>query len=625
MSPRLPSFLLGAVLLALAAGAHADDKTPLKDVQHPLPSAQTTVVGTAADRQVPKIRLISPPPNGQWTLPAGDFANTRYSPLDKINTSNVRNLKTIATFTTGIPHGHEGNPLVVGDTMYVVTPFPNKLMAVALDKPGNPMRWIYNPHPDPRAKGIACCDIVNRGASYADGKIVYATLDTHVVAVDAKTGKEVWRNKIGNINLGETITMAPLVVKDKVLVGNSGGELGVRGWIKALDLKTGKVLWTGWNTGPDSDTLMGGPDFKPFYPKDQGKDLGVKTWPPEQWKLGGSNVWGWISYDPETNLVYYGSGNPGVWNPDMRPGDNKWSCSIIARDADTGQARWAYQMGRHDAWDYDGVNESVLLDMEWQGRMRKLLLHADRNGFLFVMDRTNGEVLAADKYVDSTNWADAFNLKTGEAVENPSKRTHFGETVKNICPSSTGGKDFSPTAFSPKTGLLYIPAHNTCMDFTGVQSNYIAGTPYLGADVRMYIGPGDFQGELIAWDPVQRRKIWGVREAKFPLYSGVLATGGDLVFYGTMDGWFKAADARTGAVVWQQKVASGMISNPMTYVGPDGNQYIAVYAGIGGWMGAPALPLISPDDPYAALGAAGATRELKKYTGPGDVVYVFGF
>lgn len=623
MMKRIASVLLACVAGCALAAPAAVEK-PFRDLEHPLPPPGTQHIDGAVSRTVPQIRTISPLPNGEWTLPAGDLANTRYSPLDKIDTNNVRNLRIVATATTGVPRGHEGNPLVVKNTMYVVTPFPNNLMAIDLTKPGNPLRWLYQPHPDPRSQGIACCDVVNRGASYGDGKIVYNTLDAQTVAVDAETGKEVWRTKVGNIDIGETITMAPLIVKDKVIVGNSGGELGVRGWILALDLKTGKQAWRAYNTGPDKDTLMGA-DFKPFYPKDQGKDLGVKTWPPDQWKLGGANVWGWISYDPETNLVYYGSGNPGVWNADLRPGDNKWSCSIIARDADTGQAKWAYQISKHDAWDYDEINENILVDMAWQGKMRKLLIHPGRTGFMFVLDRTSGELLAADKFVDSTNWADSYDLKTGEAHENPGKRTHYGVNVKNICPSSTGGKDFSPSAFSPKTGLVYIPAHNTCMDYQGIEANYIAGTPYLGADVRMYVGPGGFQGELIGWDPVLRKKVWSVRESPFPLYSGVLATGGNVVFYGTMDGWFKAVDARTGAELWKQKLASGIISNPMTYVGPDGKQYVAVYAGIGGWMGAAALPGMSSDDPYAGLGANGATRELKKYTGPGDVLYVFGF
>jgi len=302
-------------------------------------------------------------------MAAGDYGNLRYSTLDAIDTTNVQNLRVVTTLSTGIPHGHEGQPLVVDNTMYVVTPYPNNLLAIDLTKTGGALKFTYEPHPDPRAVGIACCDIVNRGAHYADGKIVYSLLDATVVAVDANDGHEVWRTRVGNIDVGETFTAAPLVVRNKVIVGNSGGELGVRGYVAALDLGTGRELWRAYNTGPDADVKIG-PAFKAFYQKDQGKDLGVSTWPSDQWKLGGSTVWGWISYDPASNLFFYGTGNPGVWNPDMRVGDNKWSCAIMARDAESGELRWAYQIVAHDAWDYDEIMENMLVDMDYGGRMR---------------------------------------------------------------------------------------------------------------------------------------------------------------------------------------------------------------------------------------------------------------
>src|SRR4029079_16192819 len=410
------------------------------------------------------------------------------------------------------------------------------------------LKWAYQPHPDPRAVGIACCDTVNRGAHFADGKIIYSLLDAHVVAVDAETGEEVWRTKVGNIDIGETFTAAPLVVKDKLIVVNSGGELGVRGYVAALDVKSGKELWRAFNTGPDSEVKIGA-GFRAFYAKDQGKDLGVTSWPPDQWKLGGSTVWGWLTYDPETNLFFYGTGNPGVWNPDLRAGDNKWSCAIMARDADTGELKWAYQATAHDAWDYDEIMENVLVDADYGGRPRKLLIHPGRTGFVYVLDRETGELLSATKY-QPTNWATDYDLKSGKPNEDPSKRTRFGSVTQGICPSSTGAKDVIPSSFSPRTGLLYIPAHNTCMDYEGVEANYIAGTPYLGASVRMYQGPGGYHGELVAWDPFAGKKVWGATDDKFPIYSGVLSTAGDVVFFGTMDGWFKAADARTGTELW---------------------------------------------------------------------------
>ncbi len=572
---------------------------------------------------LPGIHLVSPVPNGQWTLPAGDYANTRYSPLAQINTQNVQNLHMVSSYSVGIPHGFEGQPLVVGSTLYMVTPYPNNLIALDLTKPGFPQEWIFEPHPDIRSVGIACCDVVNRGAVYADGKIIYNTLDAYTVAVDANTGKLVWRTQVGDIQLGETITMAPIVVKNVVLTGISGAELGVRGRLTAIDVATGKILWRAWNSGSDADARIGA-DFKPFYKKDQGKDLGLTTWTPGQWKLGGGTIWGWISYDPELNLIYYGTGNPGVWNPDMRPGSNHWSITIWARNPETGEAKWAYQIVPHDAWDYDEIMENILVDMPWQGKERKLLLHPGRTGFMFVLDRETGEVLAADKYVPVT-WANGYDLKTGLPDINLDKRTHFGKYATDICPSSTGGKDFIPSAFSPRTGYIYIPAHNTCMDYEGTAVNYIAGTPYLGASVRMYPGPGGYQGELIAWDVANKKQVWGIKDLELPVYAGVLATGGDLVFYGTMEGWFRAVDARTGKILWQAKTGSGIIGDPITFTGPDGKQYIAIFSGIGGWMGATAFSSVSTDDPYAALGVVGAMKAIKGKTQPGAALYVFSF
>lgn len=571
---------------------------------------------------LPDIHLVSPVANGQWTMQAGDYGNLRYSPLSQINTQNVHNLHVVANMSDGIPHGHEGGPLVVGSTLYMVTPFPNNLIAFDLSKPDFPMKWKYMPNPDIESVGVACCDTVNRGPMYADGKIIYALLDAHVVAVDAGTGKEVWRTQVGDIHYGETTTMAPLVVKDTVFVGNSGGEMGVRGKLTALDLKTGKVKWIAWSTGSDQDVRLG-PDFKPFYTKDQGKDLGIKTWNPDQWKIGGGTIWGWISYDPQLNLIYYGTGNPGPWNPDMRPGDNKWTCSIIARDADTGMAKWAWQGSPHDSWDFDEIMENILVDMPWNGQMRKLLIHPGRTGFMYVLDRTNGQLLSASKF-EPVNWATGYDLNTGKAQLVEDKETHFGKFTKDICPSSTGGKDFIPSSFDPRTGYVYIPAHNTCMDYMATAVNYIAGTPYLGAEVRMYPGPGGYQGELVAWDLKQGKRVWSVQDPDLPVYSGVLSTGGDVVFYGTMEGWFRALDAHTGKILWQFKCPSGIVSDPMTFTGPDGKQYVAVYSGVGGWMGATALPSISTDDPYAALGVVGAMKKIKALSPPGDMLYVFG-
>jgi PQQ-dependent dehydrogenase (methanol/ethanol family) len=330
-------------------------------------------IGCASGQAPMPPRSAAPAEDGQWTMPAKNHASTRYSALEEINADNVERLRVAFTFSVGINRGQEAAPIVVGSTMYVLTPYPNILYALDLAQPGAPVKWKYEPKVEAAAQGVACCDVVNRGPTFGDGRIYYNTLDGHTIAVDAQSGAELWNTKLGDINIGETMTMAPLFAAGKVFVGNSGGELGVRGWLQALDAATGKVLWKAWSTGPDADALIG-PDFRPFYDMDRGKDLGVSSWPPEAWKIGGGNVWGWISYDPDLGLVYYGTGNPGPWNADARPGDNKWTAGIFARVADTGAARWFYQWSPHDLYDHDGVNEQILLDMNWKGTPRKVLV-----------------------------------------------------------------------------------------------------------------------------------------------------------------------------------------------------------------------------------------------------------
>jgi lanthanide-dependent methanol dehydrogenase len=609
-STLVPAAVL-AVLAVLAAACSQKKETSGAVARERTPAS-------AAGTTFPQPGADSP---GEWTRAGRDYAGTRYSPLDQITTANVANLKVAWTFSTGVLNGHEGQPLVVGNTMYVTTPWPNITYALDLADAHAPAKWALAPPTVSASKGEACCDVVNRGAAYGDGKIVWNMLDGNTIAADAKTGKELWKTKLADINKGETMTMAPLIVKNKVFVGVSGAEMGVRGWIAALDLGDGHVVWKAYSTGSDKDVLIGS-DFKPFYAFMRGTDLGVKSWPANQWKLGGGTVWGWITYDPETNLIFYGTGNPGAWNPDLRPGDNLWSMTIFARDPDTGAAKWAYQMTPHDMWDYDGVNESIVADIDIDGKPRKVLLHAERNGFAYVIDRTNGQVINAQPFV-FTNWATGIDLQSGRPKYVPDKMTRQGVVIRNICPSSTGGKDQQPTSWSPRTKLWYIPATNDCMDYEGTAVSYIAGTPYLGADVRMYAGPGGNRGELVAWDPALGKKVWGVKE-NFPLWSGTLVTGGDVLFYGTMDGWVKAVDARNGQLLWSFKTGSGVIGNPISYVGPDGKQYIAIYTGVGGWMGAIASANLSPDDPTAALGATGAAPDLKRYTAPGGMLFVFG-
>jgi alcohol dehydrogenase (cytochrome c) len=517
-------------------------------------------------------------PQGQWLSQAHDWANTRYSDLDQINASNVARLRVAWSFSNGSKNGQEAAPLVVDGTMYIVTPFPDDLYALDLTKTGNPIKWKFSPNPSPMAIGKACCDVVNRGMAYADGKIIYNLLDDHTVAVDVKTGKQAWRTKMGNVQSGETMTMAPFVVKDKVYVGDSGGEMGVRGWLAALDVKTGKELWRAYSTGSDKDVKIG-PDFKPFYAWMKGKDLGLSSWPPDMWKHGAGGAWAWVSYDPETNLIYYGTSNPGPRVPVQRPGYNLWTSTLFARDADTGQAKWAYQFTPHDQWDYDGVNEDILMDLPVAGKLRKVLVHFDRNAFAYTIDRTTGEVLSAQPFAYQ-NWSSGVDLKTGMPVVIPKMQPKPNIPLK-VCPPDIGGKDWQPSAVSPRTGLVYADIFHLCMQVTDKVVGYMPSTPYDGMDMGRYPAPGGNLGEFMAWNPITGKKVWSIPE-KYMTMSGVLATAGDVVFYGTADGWFRAVDAWSGKVLWSHRLGSGIIGQPITFLGPDKRQYVAITAGVGG-------------------------------------------
>ena len=574
----------------------------------PLALASLATAGAAADDA------------GNWTMPARDYASTRYSPLDQLDAGNVGKLALAWTFSTGVLRGHEAAPLVVDGTMYVVTPYPNIVYALDLGQPGAPLKWKFEPKPESFAQGVACCDVVNRGLFYADGRLFFNTLDNQTIALDASNGKELWRARSGDIRNGETLTMAPLVVKGKVLVGNSGGEYGVRGWLSAFDAANGKLAWRAYSTGPDRDVLIGA-DYKPFYAKDKGTDLGVSTWPGEAWKIGGGTVWGWISYDPDLDLIFYGTANPGPWNAEQRPGDNKFTSGLFARDPATGQARWFYQMSPHDEFDYDGVNENVLIDLALPGGTRKVLVHPDRNGYVYVVDRASGEVVSATPFVHVTT-STGVDRESGRLRYAPDKKQRAGTVVRDICPASPGGKDWQPSAYSPRTRLVYIPHQNLCQDEEVTQVSYIAGTPYVGAAVKMWPGPGGNRGRLTAWDPAAARAAFIVDE-DLPVWSGALATAGDVVFYGTMDGWFKAIDAKNGKPLWQFKTGSGIIGQPISYRGPDGKQYVAVLSGVGGWAGAVVAGDLDTRDAGAALGFANVVGDLKQRTAKGGTLYVF--
>jgi PQQ-dependent dehydrogenase (methanol/ethanol family) len=598
--------IAGHVVSALAAALALGALAPLAQAQ-----ANPSSAGRATS---------SPEEDGQWLMPGKDYASTRFSGLSQISTRNATRLRPVWSFSTGVLGGHEGQPLVVDKTMYVVTPYPNVVYAFDLTKEGYPLRWKYRPNVSQAAIGISCCDVVNRGAFYADGKIIYNLLDGHTVALDATTGKEIWKTKVADVNAGETTPMAPLVVKDRVIVGTSGGEYGVRGWIKGLHLNTGKLVWTGYSIGPDEEVLAKPGTFKPFYQK--GTQLARDSWPKDGWKNGGAPVWGWLSYDADLDLIYYGTGNPAPWNSEQRRGDNRWATSVMARSPGDGSLRWAYQFTPADNWDFDSSQEMILADLTVDGRPRKALVHFDKNGFVYTMDRATGELLRAEPYVP-VNWARRVDLKTGRPQVDSSKMTGASRgTVEDICPTLEGGKNQQPAAFSPLTRLFYVPTNNMCMDYTASNVTHIKGAPYIGASVPYKAGAGGHLGAFMAFDPVRGRKIWEIKEP-YPVWSGALVTAGGIAFYGTLDGWFKAVDARTGAVLYKFKVGSGVVGNPIAFRGPDGQQYIAVYAGFGGdWL------LLSgdvrSDDPTDVRPPASFMPDIARHTSQGGIVWIFG-
>jgi PQQ-dependent dehydrogenase (methanol/ethanol family) len=562
----------------------------------------------------------------QWVMPAGNFANTRYSTLKQITADNVGKLQVAWTFSTGVLRGHEGNPLVIGDMMYLHTAFPNTVFALDL-KNENKIVWKYEPKQDPNVIPVMCCDTVNRGVSYADGKIFLHQADTTLVALDAKSGKVAWSVKNGDPGKGETGTSAPHVFKDKVIVGISGGEFGVRGSVTAYNIKDGKQVWRGYSMGPDSDTLVD-PVKTTHLGKPVGPNSGTNTWQGEQWKIGGGTTWGWYSYDPELNLMYYGSGNPSTWNPKQRPGDNRWSMAIWARDVDTGQTKWVYQMTPHDEWDFDGVNEMILTDQTIGGTARKLLTHFDRNGLGYTLDRATGELLVAEKYDPKVNWTSGVDMNKNSptygrpAVLKTASTDQAGEdvNVKNICPAALGTKDEQPAAYSPDTQLFYVPTNHVCMDYEPFRVRYTAGQPYVGATLSMYPPQGEtHMGNFIAWDGKAGKIVWSNKE-QFSVWSGALATAGGVVFYGTLEGYLKAVDAKSGKELYKFKTPSGIIGNVMTY-DHGGKQYVAVLSGVGGWAGIGLAAGLT--DPTAGLGAVGGYAALSNYTALGGSLTVF--
>ncbi|ETX13013.1 methanol dehydrogenase [Roseivivax halodurans JCM 10272] len=563
----------------------------------------------------------------QWAIQTGDYKNQRYSELDQINSENVGDLQVAWMFSTGVLRGHEGSPLVIGDTMYVHTPFPNTVYALDLNENGK-IKWKYEPKQDPEVIPVMCCDTVNRGVAYANGKIFLHQADTTVVALNAESGEVEWSVVNGDPTKGETNTATVLPVKDVVIVGISGGEFGVRGHVTAYDIETGEQKWRAYSMGPDEEMLVNAEETT-HLGEPIGADSSIKTWEGDQWQIGGGTTWGWYAADMEENLFYYGTGNPSTWNPAQRPGDNRWSMTIMARDIDTGEAKWFYQMTPHDEWDYDGVNEMILTEQEIDGEERKLLTHFDRNGIAYTMDRVSGELLVAEKYDPAVNWTTGVDMDPeSDTYGRPEVVAQYsteqnGEDVNStgICPAALGTKDQQPAAYSPKTETFYVPTNHVCMDYEPFRVAYTAGQPYVGATLAMYPAPDSHggMGNFVAWDNINGEIKWSIPE-QFSVWSGALATAGDVVFYGTLEGYLKAVDAETGDELYRFKTPSGIIGNVMTYSFND-KQYVGILSGVGGWAGIGlAAGLTNPND---GLGAVGGYAALSDYTALGGQLTVF--
>jgi len=569
-----------------------------------------------------------------WAMQSGNYNGQRYSKLDQINTKNVNTLKVAWQFSTGVLRGHEGSPIVVGNRMYLHTAFPNNIYALDLDNEQQ-ILWSYKPKQDPSVIPVMCCDTVNRGGTVLVGDtVLFGQADTSLVALDAATGKEKWKVVNGDPKRGETYTGSLLAIKDKIIMGISGAEFGVRCHVTAYALADGKKLWRAYSMGPDEDILFD-PEKTMSLGKPVGKDSSLKTWTGDQWKVGGGSVWGYNAYDAELNLYYYGSGNPSTWNPVQRAGpdgkqiDQKWSMTMFARNPDTGVAAWAYQMTPFDEWDYDGINEMVLVDgADVGGKKRNVLVHFDRNGFAYTMDRASGELLVAKPYDDDLNWSTGVEMDKskpnyGRPYVVAEKSTFLNGTdvnSTNICPAALGFKDQQPVAYSPLTDMFYIPVNNVCMDYEPQKVSYTPGQPYVGAVLSMFPPKGETNtGHFTAYDYKAGKIVWQIDEP-FSVWSGVLTTAGGIACHGTLEGYFKCRDQKDGKELFKHRLPSGSIGNVFTYT-HKGKQYIGLFSGVGGWAGIGlAAGLEKPTD---GLGAVGNYAGLSSFTTLGGTLTMY--
>lgn len=553
--------------------------------------------------------------------PTGAARDARSSALSAITTDNVAQLKLVFSFQMPANVGYAAIPQIAGDTLFVLTPFPHTLYALeAYGIAAGSMKWRYSPDANPAATALRLAGLGAFGPALSGDVVYLNTLDGRTVALDASTGRVKWDQQSANFKAGETLGSAPLVVGNIVIVGNAGDDFGARGWIKALDRGAGRELWRKYSTGSDPDVGIG-PSFQPFYRSQNATELGMASWPPDAWQHGGGTVPGLLSYDPELDQIVHGTGHPAPGNPEQRPGDNRWTSGLFARDSATGSVRWFTPMNPHDLYGLGATNANVLVDREWRGIKRPLLIHANSNGFLYVLDRRTGEILSAEPFAPGNALAE-IDIGTDKPRWNDAKLVRGDASVRDICPAAPGATIGAP-AYSERLGLLFIPASFLCMDLRALPVSYMAGTPYSGVTRRLKPMPDLPRGALVAWDVENAKAAWVLPET-FPLESGVLATAGNLVFYGTLDGWFRAADSRNGRVLWEYQTNSQIAGQPITYSGPDNHQYVAVVAGLSSGAGAVGDEDIDTRDLTGANGFANALPDLPRPAEAAGRLYVFG-
>jgi alcohol dehydrogenase (cytochrome c) len=524
-----------------------------------LSAAAATAQGIANYNAVTDQRLQKPEPHN-WLMYRGTYDGWGYSPLDKINTTNVKKLVPVWSLSTGVIEGHQAPPIVNDGIMFITTP---QNQVFALDAKTGDLLWRHKRElPD----DIILSHPTNRGVGLYDDKAYFGTLDCHLVALDAKSGNVVWDKTVDDYKKGYYLTLAPLVAKGKIIVGMSGGEYGIRGYIAAYDANTGEEVWKTYTVpGPG--------------------EPGHETWTGDTWKTGGASAWITGHYDPQLNLTYWGTGNTGPWPGDAHPGDNLYATSVIALDADTGKLRGYHQYHWNDSWDWDEVSAPILMDVPRDGGAIKALVHPARSGYLFLLERTAEAIkfVGAKPYVKQNVFA-SIDPKTGRPTYNEERKLGLTKEV-TFCPSLWGGKDWTPAAYSPQTGYLYIPANeNLCSYLVGKETPYEPGKFFLGIDrgaTKLFMAEGAKHiGELQAWDMKTFQKVW-THQFKWQNWGPVLTTAGGLIFLGgTNDRYFRAFDAKTGAPLWEYRTNSGITAVPSSYA-VDGVQYIAVQSGWG--------------------------------------------